>query len=76
MAGFIVSLLFVAVGGFGFFSFRVPVKVIQEAVNLFLDLDGDIVVESDVVLGLDGRASGCGNERDDAQESFNLQHDT
>ena len=75
MAGFIVSLLFITVFGFGFFGFRVSIQVVQEAVHLLLDLDGDVVVESDVVLGLDGRASRRHKNREDERESYHLQHD-
>ena len=64
-----VSLRFFAVIGIVFLSIQIPVKIVQEAVHFLFDLDRDVVVEGDVVLGLNGRATHESEDRKDESQS-------
>tara|TARA_B100000579_G_C22625640_1_gene754060 strand:- start:139 stop:342 length:204 start_codon:yes stop_codon:yes gene_type:complete len=52
-----VSLRFFAVIGIVFLGFDITVQIVQEAVHFLFDLDRNVVVEGDVVLSLNSRAT-------------------
>ena len=63
-----VSLRFFAVIGIVFLGFDIAVQIVQEAVHFLFDLDRNVVVEGDVVLGLNGRAThGSEDCKDESQ---------
>jgi hypothetical protein len=64
-----VSLRFLAVFGIVFLSIQIPIKVVQEAVHFLFDFDRDVVVEGDVVLSLNGRATHECQDRKDERQS-------
>lgn len=64
-----VSLRFFAVIGIVFLGFDIAVQIVQEAVHFLFDLDRDVVVEGDVVLCLNGRATHESEDRKDKRNS-------
>ena len=64
-----VSLRFFAVFGIVFLSIQIPVKIVQEAVHFLFYLDRDVVIEGDVVFGLNGRATHESEDRKDERQS-------